>query len=447
MRERDGAAAYNYLIDSMGFDSGNIHVASQTSLETADFTGYNLVIYANSFARSTANVISQNMPYITTSLWQTAELGIATGEWLMHESRNSVFIQDTTHDITSGFAYGQLVLQDQMWMDAVFVSGNGVALVTADEGLYFRPLSVKTDHPRGTVITQESTFPTPFGAPGECLTGGTVPAIRRINYQNGGIEVSGCPPIPIKGDVNLNGLSYEIADAVLFADFFLYGLDVFQTDLDKQIEATEVNNDDTPLTLDDYVYIWRVIIGDANPLPSPPMPGDTVLFFQDTVSKTVSLSYTGSLRAVYLVFEGDLIPWGWSDSTRPFDGQFTRVLMDVFSFQDSTIFSQDSLFYYTGEGVLVGACASFDGLVPLPTAIIGGVNSCFISRGNVDGDSEGSVDIVDLTELVAYVYGNGPVPSCLIEADISGDFSIDLLDMVFFVDYLFQSGPPPHDCP
>ena len=74
-------------------------------------------------------------------------------------------------------------------------------------------------------------------------------------------------------------------------------------------------------------------------------------------------------------------------------------------------------------------------------------------RGNVDNiiGPGGSVDVADLTYLVAYLFQGGPPPPCPEEGNADGLIGpagpIDVADLTYLVAYLFQSGPAPAPCP
>jgi hypothetical protein len=59
------------------------------------------------------------------------------------------------------------------------------------------------------------------------------------------------------------------------------------------------------------------------------------------------------------------------------------------------------------------------------------------------------VDISDLTALVDYMFGGGPVAECRFEGNINGDPDevIDISDLTYLVEYLFGGGPHPAPCP
>ena len=69
---------------------------------------------------------------------------------------------------------------------------------------------------------------------------------------------------------------------------------------------------------------------------------------------------------------------------------------------------------------------------------------------NVCGDvnNDEYVNIVDLTYLIAYLFGGGasPVPEICI-GDVNNDDSVNLIDLTYLVAYLFGGGPSPElDC-
>jgi hypothetical protein len=113
-------------------------------------------------------------------------------------------------------------------------------------------------------------FPTYLGAEDACVTSGgeNKPAVTRfIDFFNGGIDIVCSDSVDKRGDLNLDGLAYTIADAVIFTNYFVYGLSAFGAYYEGSIAASDVNADGMPLTVSDLVYLIRVIIGDAIPYP------------------------------------------------------------------------------------------------------------------------------------------------------------------------------------
>jgi hypothetical protein len=93
---------------------------------------------------------------------------------------------------------------------------------------------------------------------------------KRICFRNGGIDIPRGDEIDDRGDLNMNGLGYEVADAVLFENYFIYGPNVLDSDpvrREAQRAASDVNGDGQILSVADLVALIRVITGDASPLP------------------------------------------------------------------------------------------------------------------------------------------------------------------------------------
>jgi hypothetical protein len=60
-----------------------------------------------------------------------------------------------------------------------------------------------------------------------------------------------------------------------------------------------------------------------------------------------------------------------------------------------------------------------------------------------DANNNGSVNILDITFLIAYLYQGGPPPDCCPEGDANGNAAINILDITYLIAYLYQGGPPP----
>ena len=73
---------------------------------------------------------------------------------------------------------------------------------------------------------------------------------------------------------------------------------------------------------------------------------------------------------------------------------------------------------------------------------------CHGIRGNVNGDAEESINIVDVTYLVGYLFSSGPAPNCPEEANVDADPGglINIVDVTSLVSYLFNGGEAPFPC-
>ena len=61
-------------------------------------------------------------------------------------------------------------------------------------------------------------------------------------------------------------------------------------------------------------------------------------------------------------------------------------------------------------------------------------------------DDTQSIDIADLTKLVAYMFKSGAAPNPVELADVDCNDSNDIGDVTFLVSYMFKSGSPPCGC-
>ncbi len=157
----------------------------------------------------------------------------------------------------------------------------------------------------GTEITDSTYgFPTYFGIMPECLEGGgpdKPTPIQFIDFVNGGIDIVCADSIDDRGDINLNGIANEVADAVLYTNYFVYGLPVFIAPV-PQTAASDVNADGITLSVADLVYQIRIIVGDAQPYPRlNPIHADFTL-------ENSILSIDAEIGAAFVVVEGNIAP-------------------------------------------------------------------------------------------------------------------------------------------
>ena len=228
-----------------------------------------------------------------------------------------------------------------------------------------------------TPINEDSEFPTIFGAPDICID---LNNLRKIYFYNGGIDISCGDPIDRRGDVNLNEIAYEISDFVLFANYFLFRESVFfagewgDEELQMQIDATDCNADNIPLTIDDLIYLYRVVWGDALPFPEPPFINqfvveDTIRCNQNVQSKIVTIDYLDSLGGIHIIAEGLIIPLDNPYAGYEYDGQHTYILIYRFSGYNWKLPQSDTLFTYSGNGKIIEASFAIDGVTPVHTIL------------------------------------------------------------------------------
>jgi hypothetical protein len=155
------------------------------------------------------------------------------------------------------------------------------------------------------VTYPESERPFGLGTPDYCFGGGKTDPIRCIEFYHGGVKIIHKDSIDLRGDINLNGVAYEIADAVVFSNYFVYGLGVFEVNVQGQIAATDINADGVTLTVADLVLLIRIIIGDADPIPkvSPYTEEAIVSTTRSGQGIQVAASTPGEIGAALFVFD------------------------------------------------------------------------------------------------------------------------------------------------
>ncbi len=191
--------------------------------------------------------------------------------------------------------------------------------------------------PNGNEI-QDPTYgyPTYFGAQDvDCFTDPYKQPIRDISFNNGSVFIACADSIDARGDINLNSVSNEIADAVLYANYFIYGIGVFTVNTEGQIAASDVNTDGLSLSVADLVYLVRIINDDAVPYTNL-NPNTATL-----TNSSGTLSVDKEMGAALVVLEGnvtfELLVANMTTQSN-FDGVNTRVL--VYSLEGNT-FSGD----------------------------------------------------------------------------------------------------------
>jgi hypothetical protein len=221
----------------------------------------------------------------------------------------------------------------------------------------------------GTLIWDEEDdvqFPEdarlPFvGAPDYCMNPDPdkPDPIRCVDFKYGGIDIICADSIDDRGDINLNGVSNEIADATVFTNYFIFGLAAFVINVEGQIAATDVNADGIILSVADLVYLVRIITGDAAALPKE-LPRESV----DLTTNGETVYVNRKLGAIALTFEGNAdvtLAEGAAhmELLTNFDGVNTRAL--IYSFEKGRSF--DGRIVNSTGRLLMAEAANYNGSV------------------------------------------------------------------------------------
>ena len=110
-------------------------------------------------------------------------------------------------------------------------------------------------------------YPFPgYGAPeADCDSVVGESVLADIAALNGGIDVLCNDPLYLLGDLNLNGIPYEIGDVLVMTLYFQYGLSVLPWPNEMVFQNSDVNMDGLSMTVADLVFMIRVVLGDAPP--------------------------------------------------------------------------------------------------------------------------------------------------------------------------------------
>ena len=188
------------------------------------------------------------------------------------------------------------------------------------------------------ITNQMYNLPGYWGAPDYCLTNGGPgkpgPA-RCVDFTNGGVDIICADSIDARGDINLNEVAYEVADAVMFTNYFIRGPMAFGDDLRRRegsIAASDCNADGIPLTVADLVYLIRVVIGDAPAMPKT-APNAKIEAQFNLNGEQLEISRTDvRVGAIFVIAEGDVRPElnmaaANMELKYEFDGKDTRILV------------------------------------------------------------------------------------------------------------------------
>jgi len=182
-------------------------------------------------------------------------------------------------------------------------------------------------------------FPTFQGTQDNCLfEQGEKVAKADVDFQNGGIDIVCADSIDARGDINLNGLAYEIADAVMFTNYFISGLSAFEPHIDGSIAASDCNADGIALSVADLVYLIRVVIGDAAPYPKTAPVAANITYGNERFNVDVEMG------AAHIVMEGNVQPTLLAENMEMLyasNGQTTSIL--VYSTEANQSFRGDFL--------------------------------------------------------------------------------------------------------
>ncbi len=257
------------------------------------------------------------------------------------------------------------------------------------------------------------------------------------------------------GDINMNGIPYEIADAVVFANYFVYGEIAFTISPSRQISTTDLNQDGVPLTLQDFGYLLAVLHDEIEPGdPSGPPVAGGIILQENAGSIVVKTAFAENVRAFELSYfapgvtdvSANLVP-----SIPDMDmGNFTHgdtLIFNAYSFSGATFPAGDftdlmTITYSGPQPVLIGvdAAGSHGQRVDFGTI------PCNVLMGDFDGGFDRN--LVDILGIVGVVYGHeeNPYGGFIDAADANCDCAVDLTDILKLINNIYNAGVAPCTC-
>ncbi len=240
--------------------------------------------------------------------------------------------------------------------------------------LYVSCTVANFDNPNFSFADTTASFPTYLGLPhANCFVGfpNKPLPIRAIDFINGGIRIKCASELDARGDINLNGVSCEVIDAIMFTNYFVVGPSAFGTHVAGSTFVSDVNADGRTLTVADLLYLIRIVLGDPPPLPGE--PGVGVTWSIDNGYITVD----GTIGAAAVWVAGKVTPENLTTNmamTFAYDAAdgFTRILIHPpFTNGETQTQSFTGTFLNAGGNVLSIELATSEGAQIAPKVIPG----------------------------------------------------------------------------
>jgi hypothetical protein len=175
------------------------------------------------------------------------------------------------------------------WFDC---GDNGISTASGDtllvDKIIYNPEEILWDEFDEIAYPETNRFEG-VGVPDLCLTGDKKIPLRCVEFHNGSICIIDSDSIDARGDLNLNGVANEVADAVLYTNYFLKGISVFIVNIAGQRAASDINNDGRTLTVGDLVFLLRILTGDAQPIPKLSPDAEQIDFTMNEASAATTL--------------------------------------------------------------------------------------------------------------------------------------------------------------
>lgn len=191
------------------------------------------------------------------------------------------------------------------WIDC---GDNTISSKYGDTLFIEREIYTYEGDPVGDPPSGYDLLPGYWGVGDDCLLGTDKGyPIRGIDFTNGGFLIICSDSIDAIGDININGIRYEVADAVMYTNYFIEGLSAFYGHVEASIAASDVNADGITLSVSDLVYLVRVVVGDALPYAKLTPGVDNINVATQLVGSDMAVTYDAStdIGAMLMIYKID----------------------------------------------------------------------------------------------------------------------------------------------
>lgn len=146
-------------------------------------------------------------------------------------------------------------------------------------------------------------YPTYYGAQDiDCCENPEQPTFRDLQLFNDYVDFVCVDSFINKCDLNLNSIPFEVSDLLLYINFFVYGLSVFDINVEGQIAYSDVNSDGLVLSIPDLQLLMNIVLVRNFPYPKPSIAKTNL------VNHSGTLSIPEPMAAAFIKTKGDISP-------------------------------------------------------------------------------------------------------------------------------------------
>lgn len=227
--------------------------------------------------------------------------------------------------------------------DSLFISGSVI-----DEGIdIYNPAA-------------DSGYPTYYGTQDDSCIYQNFRLNKYLKLINGYILIPAADSVdgPQYADVNLNGVAFELSDFIVFANYLVYGSQVFDINLNLQIKQTDVNQDGITESVEDLQYFNNVLLGESFS-PYDSSISEYAFFHYDYQLGLIYLEAPTGASIIRIVVEGEVSPIKETEKLSMlyhFDGENTNILL--YAMDTSAVYRADLISGLIDKNIITVEAAS-----------------------------------------------------------------------------------------